>query len=100
VAGSSIASIITACATLVIAVGGVVTALTLFIPILRNAKEAVKNSKDAVDKTNEVHTIVNQQKTDMQNYQRELIATIQEGGLRIPRDQSIPERKISNVEEI
>lgn len=74
-ADSTLAGIITATATVLIALGGLVSALTLFIPILRNIKQ--------------VHTIVNQQRTDMLKYQRTLKKLLEAHGIEVPEDQSI-----------
>jgi hypothetical protein len=79
---STLAGIITAISTLFIAVGGVITALTLLIPILRGTRE----NKASIG---EVHTIVNQQRTDSMRYQRALILALQEKGIDVPKDQSI-----------
>lgn len=74
-AESTIAGVITASATVLIALGGLVSALTLFIPILRNVRQ--------------VHTIVNQQRTDMLKYQRTLTRLLEAHGIEVPEDQSI-----------
>jgi hypothetical protein len=81
VTGSSVAGVITASATVLIAVGGIISALTLFIPILRETRA----NKRAIG---EVHTIVNQQRTDSQNYQAALIRALTKAGVDIPIDQS------------
>jgi hypothetical protein len=39
-------------------------------------------------KVDEVHTMVNQQRTDAQNYQRALIKALQAAGVAVPDDQS------------
>jgi hypothetical protein len=72
----SITGIITACATVLIAVGGIITALAVLVPTLR--------------KVDGVHTIVNQQRTDMQRYQRALLDALGEAGIDAPVDQSMP----------
>jgi hypothetical protein len=83
---STLASVITAIAVCITAIGGVIAALTLFIPILRNTK----NLRSEVQ---EVHTIVNQQRTDAQNYQRALIRALNVAGVAVPDDQSLPPNK-------
>lgn len=55
---STAAGIVTAVASLFTATALVITALALLIPIL-------KRTKKAEEKLDEVHTIVNQQRTDM-----------------------------------
>jgi hypothetical protein len=72
---STYAGIITAAATLVTAMGGLLLAWGQF-----QTKRQVK----------EVHTIVNQQRTDAQNYQRALIGALEANGISIPVDQSAP----------
>lgn len=80
------AGIITAAATLVLAVtallGGITALVKVFLPIKRGTEE----NKAAIA---EVHTIVNQQRTDMQRYQRALILTLESKGIEVPIDQSI-----------
>lgn len=71
---SSWAGVITAFATVLTAAGGLVAALRLLVPILRQTKE--------------VHKIVNQQRTDMRRYTKTLIAALAAHGIEIPVDQS------------
>lgn len=77
------AGIITAVSTLVLALGGAFTAFGVLLPILRRTKDTQKSIV-------EVHTIVNQQRTDLQNYNRALVAALHKAGVEIPVDQSIP----------
>lgn len=79
--GSSVAGIITAVGTSLLALGGLVTALTTLIPLL-------KRTKRLESKVDGVHTIVNQQRTDMMNYQAALVASLRKAGIEIPVDQS------------
>jgi UPF0716 family protein affecting phage T7 exclusion len=79
---STAAGVITAIATVVIAVGGLLSALTLLIPILRQTR-ALKTQ------VTQVHTIVNQQRTDMERYQRALVTALQNANVDVPDDQSI-----------
>jgi hypothetical protein len=74
--GSSWAGVITALATLVTALGGFVVAIKVLVP----------NRRD----TQEIHKIVNQQRTDMLRFQRALIKTLVEHGVKVPEDQSLP----------
>jgi hypothetical protein len=80
-ASSSVAGILTAVATLAIAIGGVITALTGIIPLIRRTKRLEA-------KVDGVHTIVNQQHTDLVNYQATLERALMAAGVPIPRDQS------------
>ncbi len=74
--GSSVAGVITAFATLLTAVGGLIVALKVIIPQRRE--------------TASIHKIVNQQRTDMLRFQRALIETLQAHGIKVPVDQSAP----------
>lgn len=80
---SSTAGVVTAIATVLTALGGVIAALALLIPILRETRA---NGHQ----TREIHTIVNQQRTDSLNYQRALIRALADRGIDIPVDQSLP----------
>lgn len=78
---STLAGIITASASVLTAISLLVTAFTVLVPILRG-------TKDNAEKISEVHVIVNQQRTDAKRYQRELIQTLKDAGVAVPRDQS------------
>lgn len=72
--GSEIALVITALSTATTAVGGVVIAVM---------------SKQTSKATKEVHTIVNQQRTDSLRYQLALVKALKKAGVDIPDDQSL-----------
>jgi len=72
---TSIVGVITAVATLVTAI----TALCALLPVMFKLVRDVKN----------VHTIVNQQRTDMQRYERTLVRALKEHGIEVPVDQSV-----------
>lgn len=59
---------------IIAAVANLIIALGFLIPILRN--------------TRATHTIVNQQRTDMLNYQAALTAALMAAGVEVPPDQS------------
>jgi hypothetical protein len=82
--GSSVAGIITATATVLTALGGLVLAVNVLIPNLRATKRAVAAMQ-------EVHTIVNQQRTDAMRYQTALISALRKAGVDVPDDQSLTE---------
>jgi hypothetical protein len=82
VANSSTAGIITAVATLFIALSGLVVALPALIKILRATNMNTVQIK-------EVHTIVNQQHTDLKRYQVALVKALQAAGVEVPDDQSL-----------
>lgn len=75
-APSTLAGVITAIGVVITALGGLVAAFTVFLPILRNVKET--------------HKIVNQDRTDMLKFQRTLIRTLVAHGIAVPEDQSLP----------
>jgi hypothetical protein len=74
VTGSSVAGIITAVATMLTALGGLLLALKVVVPIRKE--------------TSQIHTMVNQQRTDALNYQKALIRALSKAGVDIPEDQS------------
>lgn len=74
---STFAGIITAIASLFTAVSLVIGALI-----------AWKKATHVESKVDEVHKIVNQQRTDAQNYQRALIRALEANGVDVPKDQS------------
>jgi hypothetical protein len=73
--GSSLAGIVGASAGVISAMALVIGALPALIKVLRQVRE--------------VHKIVNQQRTDMQNYQRALERALREHGIDVPVDQSV-----------
>lgn len=75
---TSIVNVITAFASLFTAVALVVGALT-----------ALRKAKEVSAKVDEVHTIVNQQRTDMQRYIRAQSAVLRQHGIEPPIDQSL-----------
>jgi len=79
---TSLAALVTAIATALIAVGGVITSITVLLPILRGTRA---NTRSIV----EVHTIVNQQRTDAMRYQERLIEALITAGIAVPPDSSL-----------
>jgi len=80
---STLAGIITASASVFTALALLVTAIGVLIPNLRETRKAVKA-------TEEVHVIINQDRTDRMRYQVALISALQKAGIDVPADQSIP----------
>jgi hypothetical protein len=72
---------------LVTAIASVLTALGLLITALT----AWSKAKELTSKVDDVHVIVNQQRTDAQNYNRALIVALQRAGVDVPADQSVGE---------
>ncbi len=67
---------------------GIVGLLLTGIAALVTALAARRTSLRTETKVDEVHTMVNQQRTDAQNYQRALIKALQAAGVDVPDDQS------------
>lgn len=80
---NSTAQIVTAIATIITALGGMILAIAVLLPILRNSK-----ATNAQVQT--IHTIVNQQRTDAQRYNIALAEVLRKHGIEIPIDQSLP----------
>jgi len=76
------AVVITAVATAITAVGGLVLAVSVLIPTLRATRQAVANVA-------EVHTMVNQQRTDMLRYNEDLVNALNSAGVAVPTDRSL-----------
>jgi hypothetical protein len=74
---STVAGIVSAFAGVITALGGLVLAFGVLLPLLRTARAT--------------HKIVNQQHTDMVNYQRALIRALEDQGIVVPIDQSVTE---------
>lgn len=72
---------------IITAIGSVCTALALVITALA----ALNRSKRVEGKIDQVHIIVNQQRTDAANYQRALVRALQDAGVAVPTDQSVEE---------
>lgn len=79
--GADIALIISAIGTLITAAGGVAIAVIT----KNNAVIARRNSESL----GEVHTMVNQQRTDSLRYQHALIKALRKAGIEVPDDQSL-----------
>jgi hypothetical protein len=71
--------LITSLATVITACGGLVIAIGVLVPILRN-------SRRTITKIDEVHTIVNSQRTDMQRYEQLLVETLTKHAITVPPD--------------
>ena len=76
VSASNTAQNLTAVASIVTAFGLLITAIALLVPILRTTKAT--------------HGLVNQQHTDLVNYQAALIRAMRAAGIDVPMDQSAP----------
>jgi len=70
---------IAAMATVVTALGGLIAAISVLVATLRATRRAVE----------QVHTIVNQQRTDAQAYQVALVTALRDANVAVPADQSL-----------
>jgi hypothetical protein len=71
------------------AVANIITAMALLggtVPLLIKALHDIRKNTKSV---NDVHKIVNQQRTDMQRYQRALVRALENHGIDVPVDQSL-----------
>lgn len=84
----SLPGIITAIATVITALGVFVVALTGFVKVLAALRTTTKKVDEAAAKVEDVHKIVNQQRTDMQRYEAALIKALHAAGVEVPDDQS------------
>jgi cobalamin biosynthesis protein CobD/CbiB len=75
---STVVGLITAVSSVITAVALLVTAVASLLKI-RRLQHSV----------NDVHTIVNQQRTDAAKYQADLIAELRANDIEVPKDQSL-----------
>lgn len=69
---------------------GLVTACAAVVGVLPALVRVLRETRRNTKAVNEVHTIVNQQRTDTLNYQRALIEALRRAGIEVPADQSVP----------
>jgi hypothetical protein len=74
---TTVVGVITAVASVITAMGLLIGSLAAYIKVKR-----LQNTVDTV------HTLVNQQQTDLRNYQRALIEALREANIAVPVDQS------------
>jgi hypothetical protein len=86
----SITGIATAIATVLTAIGGVILSVTVLIPLLHETRHVKQTTEDVKVTTEDTKHLVNQQRTDMVNYQRALVRTLKSHGIEVPTDQSAP----------
>lgn len=74
--------------SIIVAIGTAVTAIlsALALILVRNVKSEVIDARTDVA---EVHTMVNQQRTDSKRYEKLLVETLQRAQVRVPVDVSI-----------
>ena len=86
---SSTAGIITASASVLTALSLVITAFTVFLPVLKATKATRVEAAQVAKEVREVHLIVNQQATDASRYQVALVDALRRAGIEVPADQSL-----------
>lgn len=86
---TSIVGVVTALATLVTAFSVLVGALPALLKLRREVLAQRADVNHARSEVQEVHKIVNQQRTDMVRYERALVAALKRAGVEVPVDQSI-----------
>lgn len=81
---------------LIVAVGGFVSQWLLRRQdykrqdeVAERVRQVAVTTAENVDKLDDVHKIVNQQRTDMQRYQAVLLAALTAAGVEIPPDESL-----------
>jgi hypothetical protein len=57
--------------------------------VAARVQQVAVTAAETVDKLDDVHKIVNQQRTDMQRYQAVLLAALRRAGVEIPPDESL-----------
>lgn len=67
-------------------VGVILAALAALLPKLSKLKADILNVKDVA---NGVHTIVNQQRTDMETYIRQLTDALNQAGIHVPTNATV-----------
>jgi hypothetical protein len=82
------AAIITAIATVITALGGALLAVQQY-RTRQAAERAEAAAALAAAKADEVHTMVNQQRTDAQRYTATRVAAMRLAGIEVPEDQSL-----------
>jgi hypothetical protein len=92
-APSTVAGIITASATVLTALGGVILAISVLIPNLRLMRRTANQVET-------VHTIVNQQRTDQQRYNIALVQLLKKNGIEVPVDQSLPVSGVPDANKV
>ena len=79
------------------AIGVLITTVSTAIVTLRRVQETKEVLQNDVK---EVHKIVNQQRTDMLNYQEKLVASLVAAGIHVPEDKSLKRSTGANPPKI
>jgi hypothetical protein len=90
-ADSTAAGIISAFGTCITAGALVIGVLPAYLRARRDTREMRAEIGRVKETGEQTHKIVNQQRTDMQNYNRALVAALKLAGLEVPIDQSLPD---------
>jgi hypothetical protein len=83
---------------LITSIAAVITALALLGGVMPALMKARRETRELKKQVGEVHVIVNQQRTDAQNYQRALIDALTRAGIDVPADQSLPALPVTDTE--
>jgi hypothetical protein len=90
-AGSSVAGIITAVASGILALAALVSAFTVFIPMARRVRDTAETSERTERVAKSTHELVNSRYDNIENFNRALIRALNEHGIKVPIDQSLPD---------
>jgi hypothetical protein len=90
-APASLPGIATAAASIITAVALLITAFGVLVPILHRAQSTEAKVDAQSERVEVVHTIVNQQRTDLRRYVAALVGTLVQHGISVPIDQSLYE---------
>ena len=74
---------------LIVAVTGLVTALGITIPTLVKVFRVGTTMQGVEQSVQDVHTIVNQQRTDAKSYETRLVGALHTAGVEVPPDASL-----------
>ena len=92
---SDVTALLTAVTALVIAIGGVITA----VKVLREVKTGNALTQVGNDKTDAVHNQLNSAKDAADTYQQDLRTALQTAGVAIPDDKSLERHAVSEEKE-
>jgi hypothetical protein len=90
-AGSSVAGIITAIASGILALAALVSAFTVFIPMARRVRHTEETAERTEQVAKSTHVLVNSRYDNIENFNRALIRALNKHGIEVPIDQSLPD---------
>lgn len=89
--GSSVAGIITAIASGILALAALVSAFTVFIPMARRVRLTEQTANRTEEVTKSTHVLVNSRYDNIENFNRALVRALNDAGIKVPIDQSLPD---------